>query len=81
MKKKLKVLPLLLLGLYYFIVNSNENISFLYKMIILGVIMMVSLFIIYKKIIAKEQSESSIVIFIIFITLSITLSVYQYNMV
>jgi hypothetical protein len=81
MKKNLKVLPLLLLGLYYFIVNSNENISFLYKMIILGVIMMVSLFIIYKKIIAKEQSKSSIVIFIIFITLSITLSVYQYNMV
>jgi hypothetical protein len=76
MKKNLKILPLLLLGLYYFLVNSNENISFLYKMIILGFIMLVSLSIVYKNIIAKKKSKSSIVIFTVFILLSIILSVY-----
>jgi hypothetical protein len=81
MKKNLNLFPLILLGLYLIFVNSNEGISFTIKMIILGVIILISSSILYKKMINKEKSKSSIIIFAAFVLLTITTFIYSYNLV
>jgi amino acid transporter len=78
MKKSLNVLPILLIFMFNSFVSNNENISFSNKMLIIGVILIFTIFVIYKKIKNKELSKSSILIASSFILLSILIGIYTY---
>jgi hypothetical protein len=79
MKKSLNTLPLLLLALYYFFINTNDNISFPYKIILLGAIFLLTVFIIYKKVMAKEIQKARLVMLAVFILISVVMGVFSYN--
>lgn len=78
MKKSLKILPFLLLGGYLAFVYSNERISFLIKMIIIIIILIISSIVLYKEIKLKKISKTNIVVFGVFILLTLSSSVYFY---
>ncbi len=78
MKKLLNALPILLIFIFNLFISNNENISFLNEMIILGIILLFTIFIIYKKIKNKDLSKSSILIASSFILLSILIGIYSY---
>ncbi len=78
MKKLLNALPILLIFIFNLFISNNENISFLNEMIILGIILLFTIFIIYKKVKNKDLSKSSILIASSFILLSILTGIYSY---
>ena len=78
MKKLLNALPILLIFIFNSFISNNENISFLNEMIILGIILLFTIFIIYKKIKNRELSKSSILMASSFILLSILIGIYSY---
>ncbi len=78
MKKLLNVLPILLIFMFNSFISNNENISFLNKMITIGLILLFTIFVIYKKAKNKELSKSSILIASSFILLSILTGIYSY---
>ena len=78
MKKLLNALPILLIFMFNSFISNNENISFLNEMIILGIILLFTIFIIYKKIKNRELSKSSILMASSFILLSILIGIYSY---
>ena len=62
LKEYFKIVPLLFLVLYYFFLSNNQNISLLQKVIILSVMILLSLFILNKKIPSKTHFKSTIII-------------------
>ena len=62
LKDYFKTIPLLFLVLYYCFLSNNQNISLLQKVIILSVMILLSLFILNKKIPSKTHFKSTIII-------------------
>jgi len=80
LKEYFKIVPLLFLVLYYCFLSNNQNISFVLKVIILGVMILLSLFILNKNVTSKIHFKSSIII----ITLSIVaiiIAIFTYKIV
>ncbi len=78
LKKLLNISPLFLLFIFNSFVSNNEKISFVNKMIIIGIILLITIFVIYEKVKNKEISKSSILIASSFILLSILIGIYSY---
>ena len=80
LKEYFKIVPLLLLLLYYFFLSNNQNITFLQKVIIFGVMILLSLFILNKNITSKTHFKSSIIFAIVSIMV-IIIFIFIYKIV
>ena len=83
-KNKLKeyfyIIPLLFLVLYHCFLSNNQNISLLQKVIILSVMILLSLFILNKKIPSKTHFKSTIIITALSIMV-ILIAIFTYKIV
>ena len=78
LKEYFKTMPLLFLLLYYSFLSNNQNISLLQKVIILSVMILLSLFILNKKIPSKTPFKSTMIIITLSImTISIAILTHQ----
>jgi hypothetical protein len=80
LKEYFKIVPLLFLVLYYCFLSNNQNISFVLKVIILSVMILLSLFILNKNITSKKHFKSSIIITILS-TIAIIIAIFTFKMV
>ena len=79
LKDYFKIIPLLFLVLYYFFLSNNQNISFLQKITILSVMILLSLFILNKNITSKIHFKSSIIITTLSI-MAIIIAIFTYKL-
>ena len=80
LKEYFKIVPLLFLVLYYFFLSNNQNISFLQKVTSLSVMILLSLFILNKKIPSKTHFKSTIIITTLSI-MAILIAILTYKIV
>jgi len=78
MKKSLNALPLLLLGFYFLFKNAFREVSFLTEMIVLGVILIILGFVIYKKVQANEISKSRLILLVVAVLLTIGIALQSH---
>ena len=79
LKEYFKIVPLLFLVLYYCFLSNNQNISFVLKVIILSVMILLSLFILNKNITLKIHFKSSIIITTLSI-MAIIIAIFTYKL-
>ena len=79
LKEYFKIAPLLFLVLYYCFLSNNQNISFVLKVIILSVMILLSLFILNKNITSKIHFKSSIIITTLSI-MAIIIAIFTYKL-
>ena len=79
LKEYFKIVPLLFLVLYYCFLSNNQNISFVLKVIILGVMILLSLFILNKNITSKIHFKSSIIITTLSV-MAIIIAIFTYKL-
>jgi hypothetical protein len=79
LKEYFKIVPLLFLVLYYCFLSNNQNISFVLKVIILSVMILLSLFILNKNITSKTHFKSSIIITTLSI-MAIIITIFTYKL-
>ena len=79
LKEYFKIGPLLFLVLYYCFLSNNQNISFVLKVIILSVMILLSLFILNKNITSKIHFKSSIIITTLSI-MAIIIAIFTYKL-
>ena len=80
LKEYFKIVPLLFLVLYYCFLSNNQNISFVLKVIILSVMILLSLFILNKNITSKIHFKSSIIITTLSI-MAIIIAIFTYKII
>lgn len=80
LKEYFYIIPLLFLVLYHFFLSNNQNISLLQKVIILSVMILLSLFILNKKIPLKTHFKSTIIITALSIMV-ILIAIFTYKIV
>ena len=80
LKDYFKIIPLLFLVLYYFFLSNNQNISFLQKITILSVMILLSLFILNKNITSKIHFKYSIIISTLSI-IALIIAIFTFKMV
>lgn len=78
MKKSLNALPLLLLGFYFLFKKGFGKVSFLTEMIVLGVILIILGFVIYKKVQANEISKPRLTLLAVAILITSGMALYAY---
>ena len=79
LKEYFKIVPLPFLVLYYCFLSNNQNISFVLKVIILSVMILLSLFILNKNITSKIHFKSSIIITTLSI-MAIIIAIFTYKL-
>ena len=80
LKDYFKIIPLLFLVLYYFFLSNNQNISFLQKITILSVMILLSLFILNKNITSKIHFKYSIITSTLSI-IALIIAIFTFKMV
>ena len=80
LKEYFKIVPLLFLVLYYCFLSNNQNISFVLKVIILSVMILLSLFILNKNITSKTHFKS-LILFITLCIIAIIITIFAYKIV
>lgn len=78
MKKSLNALPLLLLGFYFLFKKAFGEVSFLTEMIVLGVILIILGFVIYKKVQTNEISKSRLILLVVAVLLTTGIALQSY---
>jgi uncharacterized membrane protein len=78
MKKLSNIVPFLLLGIYFLFINSNQNLDFTIKTLVLIIFLVISLIVVYKKYKEKGISKYSLIAFVISFLLTMAGFFYYY---
>ncbi len=76
MKKISNLLPLILVGIYFTLIRTNDSISFVIKILILILIVIISLFIGYQKYKKDDLSRTTVIGVIVSILIAISIFFY-----
>ncbi|MFT7083374.1 MAG: hypothetical protein ACJAT0_001855 [Nonlabens sp.] len=76
MKKISNLLPLILVGIYFTLIRTNDSISFVVKILILILIVIISLFIGYQKYKKDDLTRTTIIGVIVSILIAISIFFY-----